>query len=336
MDQLSLQRDTLVKSLFSREDLSRQLLESMGETPGKLSGLIHSLGTQVARSALLPHLSTERYQTLEQTMLGEKEPETQRQIDLLREANLFMMTQELVQPEVVRPDPFAFLDRLSRGQVAHLIKDQPVRVKSLVLSRIDPEDTAGIMETYNQDMQLEVAVQIGNLHDTPLEMAQNVGRELAQMVSSLPDPRTVDVEGPTALVDLMGRTSADTSRYLLQSMKSKDTALAEQVEQRFFLFDSITLVSDELLPQAVRTMPSATVVQALQGADQEIQRKVIMAFPEQARAGMVNSVRAADFDEETIREARRQVVRKFQALAAQGKIDLKQISDAWQSGTGAS
>jgi flagellar motor switch protein FliG len=331
MQRLADHRDALVRMLFARNDLAPAVVEHMAAGAGKLPGLIHALGPKVARSALMPHLSVERYQELEATVLKEKPPEVGRQIEFLREANLYLVSQELAHPETVRPDPFAFVDRLSRGQVAHLIKEQPLKVKALVLSRIDAEDTAAIIESLPKDQQLEVAIQIGNLQDYPLEMAENVGRELAKLVHTLPDPRLVDVEGHTALVDLMGRTSADTSRYLLQALKSRDTELADQVERRFFLFDSIPMVPDELLPQAVRTIPSTTVVQALQGADQDIQRKVIMAFPEQARAGMVNSLRSANYDEETIREARRQVVRKFQSLAAQGKIDLKQISDAWQS-----
>jgi flagellar motor switch protein FliG len=72
-------------------------------------------------------------------------------------------------------------------------------------------------------------------------------------------------------------------------------------------------------------------VQALQGAPEGLQRKVLMAFPEQARPGLVNSLRAAKAEPAEVEEARRQVVARFQALARQGKINLKQISDAWQA-----
>ena len=114
-------------------------------------------------------------------------------------------------------------------------------------------------------------------------------------------------------------------------MKGKDVKLSEAVEKRFFMFEALPLVPQELLPQEVRVMPSQTVIQALQGADPEIQRKVILAFPEQARTGLVTTLRNARFDDETVLEARRQMVRRFQELAEQGKIDLKQISDAWQA-----
>jgi flagellar motor switch protein FliG len=103
------------------------------------------------------------------------------------------------------------------------------------------------------------------------------------------------------------------------------------VERRFFLFEAIPIVPDEILPQAVRTLPSGTVITALQGAPPELQRKVIMAFPDNARPGLVTALRASRADPEAVEEARRQVVAKFQALAMQGRINLKQISDAWQA-----
>jgi flagellar motor switch protein FliG len=113
-------------------------------------------------------------------------------------------------------------------------------------------------------------------------------------------------------------------------MKSKDTRLSQEVEKRFFMFEAIPMVPDEAVPQAVRTLPSSVVVQALQGSAQDIQRKVIMAFPEQARTGLVTALRASRADPEAVQDARRQVVAKFQELGRQGRIDLKQISDAWQ------
>jgi flagellar motor switch protein FliG len=190
---------------------------------------------------------------------------------------------------------------------------------------------AFVLEQYPKDVQLEIAVNIGNLHSLPLEMLDGVARDLAENARFVPDSRSVDIEGPTALVDLMGRASADTSMYLLQAMKAKDRKLSEAVEKRFFLFDAIPLVPEDVLPQAVRGMPSAVVIQALTGAPQDLQRKVLMAFPEQARSGLVNSLRASKAETGEVEEARRQVVARFQALARQGKIDLKKISDAWQS-----
>jgi flagellar motor switch protein FliG len=113
-------------------------------------------------------------------------------------------------------------------------------------------------------------------------------------------------------------------------MKAKDRKLSAEIEKRFFLFDAIPLVPEEALPQVVRRMPSQVVLQAIQGADPALQRKVIMAFPEQARTGMVTSLRGARFDAKTVMEARQQVVARFQLAASEGRIDLKAVIDAWQ------
>ena len=321
----------VVKAMFARPDIGRLLVQEWQSQTDKLSQLIHALGPQIARQALLPPLGVARYGDLEETVRSDKEPDRGKVIQTLKAANLFLISRELEHPEEIRVDPFAFLDELSRGQVGHLVKDEPVKVKAIVASRLKPEDMAFILEQYPKDMQLEIAVNIGNLHSLPLDMLDGVARDLAEKARHVPDARTVDIEGPTALVDLMGRASPDTSLYLLQAMKAKDRRLSEAVEKRFFLFDAIPLVPEDVLPQAVRGMPSAVVVQALQGAPEDLQRKVLMAFPEQARAGLVNSLRASKAAPAEVEEARRQVVARFQTLARQGKINLKQISDAWQA-----
>lgn len=330
--QLATLKQGVVKGMFARQELGRQLVQAWQGQPAKIGGLIHGLGPTIARQAMLPHLARETYQSLEEAVLTEtKPPTTEQMIEVMREANLFLLAQDLANPEQVRPDPFAFLRNLSWGQVGHLIKEEPINIKAIVLSRIDPSDTAQVLESVAKEMQLEIAVQIGNLQSMPLDMAEAVARDLAVKARQLPDARTVDIVGPKTLVDVMGRAPVETSRYLLNAMKAKDTRLSEAVESRFFMFEAIPLVPPEVLPQVVRTLPSDIVVQALQGVDQEIQRAVIMAFPEQARTGLVTTLRAAQFDEETVMESRRKVVAGFQALAEQGKIDLKQISDAWQA-----
>ncbi len=322
-------KSSVVKTLFARGDLGKDMAQAWQGQAAKLNVLIHALGPTVARQAMLPHMGLARYKDMEEAVRAEDAPGLEAQIETLREANLFLIGRELEKPEHIRPDPFAFLDDLSRGQVAHLIKDEPVKVKAIVLSRVKADDTARILETLPKEVQLEVAVNIGNFQSLPLDMLEGVALDLAEKARHVPDARSVDIEGPRALVDMMGRTSPATSLYLLQSMKSKDRKLSEQVEKRFMVFDAIPLVPDDILPQVVRTVPSAVVIQAMQGAAQDIQRKVILAFPEQARPGLVNSIKAAKFDAATVDEARRQLVGRFQTLAEQGRIDLKAISAAW-------
>jgi len=329
--QLAELRHNVIKRLFARPELGRALIQGWAGTPNKLGDLAHGLGLTIARQALLPNLSREDYQALEEKVYGEQAPDASRMLNTLREANLFMMTQEIVNPEIIRPNPFRFLDELTWGQIAHIIKDEPVKVKAVVLSRLKPEETARILEGLPKEMQLEIAVAIGNLRDLPLDMAESVGTGLAEKARYAPDARMVDIEGPAALVDLMARTSTATSHYLLEAMKAKDAHLSQEVEKRFFLFEAIPLVPDDMIPQAVRTLPSTVVIQAMQGASPDLQRKVIMGFPEQARTGLVTALRASRADPETVSEARRTVVAKFQELGRQGRIDLKQISDAWQA-----
>ncbi|MDH4247432.1 MAG: hypothetical protein OEW39_06420, partial [Deltaproteobacteria bacterium] len=323
-------RMSIIKRIMSRPELGKVLMDQWQDSPGKINMLIHGLGQRVSRQALVPHLGAERYQELEEAVLTEKAPEKSRLLAAMQEASVTLLTSEITHPELVRPNPFKFLSDMGWQQVAMLIKSEPVKIKAMVLSNLKPEITARILETFPQDSQLEVAVNMGNLSSIPVEMVSAVAEDLAEKARELPGGDAMSTQGPRGLVDIMGRANAQTSRYLLRSIKTKDLKLSEQVERLFFLFESIPSVPEEVLPQAVRTMPSTVVVQALQGADSELQRRVIMAFPERARPGIVTSLRAANFDQDTIQEARRQVVARFQQLADQGKIDLKKISDSWQ------
>lgn len=328
--ELNALRHSVVKRMFSRPELGQDLIADWQSSAPKLTALIHAVGPSIAREAVMPHMGQEQYQDIEETVLKGQPPDISRQLNAMRDANLFLISREISNPEILRANPFRFLDSMNWGQINQLVKAEPVRVKAIVLSRIDSEDSARIMDNLPREVQLEIAVEIGNLHDLPLDMAESVAMDLAIKARNVPDAKIVEVEGPMALVDVMGHTSSETTHYLLGAMKSKDTKLSQEVEKRFFLFEAIPLVPDDIMPQAVRTMPSNTVVTALQGAPEEIQRKVIMAFPENSRTGLVTALKASRANPELVAEARRRVVAQFQDLGKQGRIDLKQISDVWQ------
>ncbi|HEX7929048.1 MAG TPA: hypothetical protein VF678_15740, partial [bacterium] len=189
---------SVVRTLFARPELGKDLLTAWQGSASKLETVMHAVGPTLARTAMLPHMGLARYKDMEEAVRAENPPGLEEQIKALREANLFLLAAELEKPEHIRPDPFAFLDDLSRGQIAHLIKDEPVKVKSIVLSRVKSADTAKILETLPKEVQLEVAVNIGNLQNLPLEMLEGVALDLAEKSRRLPDARSVDVEGPRA------------------------------------------------------------------------------------------------------------------------------------------
>ena len=64
---------------------------------------------------------------------------------LLRDIQRILFTKMLTSPEDTETDPFGFLAKLSPSQIGYLINPEPVKIKAIVLSRLNSEDVATII-----------------------------------------------------------------------------------------------------------------------------------------------------------------------------------------------
>lgn len=246
---------------------------------------------------------------------------------------------EITTPDLKSPDSFSFLDDLTWGQVNYLIKEETVDVKVIVLSRLKSQDVARIMVMMPEKVQLELAVQFGALQTLAPEKFRKVAINLAEKAKKIPDAGKLKLKDPAALLDnffegtaklpeTIGQTSPETGEGLLADMNSQYAKPSKAVENHFFRFDYISLLHVDELSEAFRTLPWATVVAALLGASDEIQRKVIMVFSDKSRSSLALAMRRSRADKKTINEARRRVVAKFQRLSRMGRVDLKNFQDS--------
>lgn len=246
---------------------------------------------------------------------------------------------KILNSDLNSPDFFSFLDDLTWGQVNHLIKEESVDVKAIVLSRLKSQDVARIMVMMPEKVQLELAVQFGSLQDLAPEKSRRVAINLKEKAKKVPEAGKLDLKDPAALLnnflegtaklpETIGQTSPETREGLLADMKSQYAKPSKAAENHFFRFDYISFLHVDELSEAFRTLPWTTVVAALRGASDEIQRKVILVYSDKSRKSLALAIRRSRVDRKTVDEARRRVVAKFQRLSQMGRVNLKNFQES--------
>ena len=102
------------------------------------------------------------------------------------------------------------------------------------------------------------------------------------------------------------------------------------MESRFFLFDSIPVVPEEILTAVVRRLPPEEVITAIGGASKQLQEKVILCFPQKIRRALVGALKAQKPDVETIKDKRRKFVLEMQKMGEEKRVDLRKVHAAWE------
>ncbi|WP_426561203.1 flagellar motor switch protein FliG [Angustibacter sp. McL0619] len=227
-------------------------------------------------------------------------------------------------------DAFSFLaDADPRTLVSFLSGEHP-QVVAVVLAHLQLDQASVILSGLPPDQQAEVAHRIGTMERTNHEMVRVVADVLERQTSTVLQPgrNAAAVGGVQPLVDLINRADPATERIILESLESRDPALAEAVRARLFVFEDVTTLEDRGVQLVLRQVETGDLAVALKGVTDLVREKVLSNVSERARENLLEEIgllgpqRVA-----AVEEARAKIVQVIRSLEESGQIMLRRGGD---------
>ena len=321
----------IVKNLVGRPDWSRELIQEMTrdkQSMDQLATLIAMMGPEASRSLFRNQMTEQAYMDLEQ-LAKEAGPNSDDTAEVLKNIRMFLLTKQFLSPEQSFVDPFGFMKSLSSSQISFLLKNEPARIKAIVMARLDTEKAATILQTLSRDERTQVAVELGRMHEMPMELVEKVGFNLAEKARNVPDENSIAVNGVRFVADVLSDSDPVTRQELINGLRVSDQKLSEDVESSCFIFESIPVVPNDVLKEVVRQLPPDDVITAISGATKEIKEAVILCFPEQSRKALISSLKSKTPEKEEVRTARRKFVDSMREMADAERVNLRDVNSAF-------
>ena len=326
----------IVKNLVGRPDWSRELIQEMTrdkQSMDQLATLIAVMGPEASRSLFRNQMTEQAYMDLEQ-LAKEAGPNSDDTAEVLKNIRMFLLTKQFLSPEQSFVDPFGFMKSLSSSQISFLLKNEPARIKAIVMARLDTEKAATILQTLSRDERTQVAVELGRMHEMPMELVEKVGFNLAEKARNVPDENSIAVNGVRFVADVLSDSDPVTRQELINGLRVSDQKLSEDVESSCFIFESIPVVPNDVLKEVVRQIPPDDVITAISGATKEIKEAVILCFPEQSRKALISSLKSKTPEKEEVRTARRKFVDSMREMADAERVNLRDVNSAFANQAG--
>ena len=326
----------IVKNLVGRPDWSRELIQEMTrdkQSMDQLATLIAVMGPEASRSLFRNQMTEQAYMDLEQ-LAKEAGPNSDDTAEVLKNIRMFLLTKQFLSPEQSFVDPFGFMKSLSSSQISFLLKNEPARIKAIVMARLDTEKAATILQTLSRDERTQVAVELGRMHEMPMELVEKVGFNLAEKARNVPDENSIAVNGVRFVADVLSDSDPVTRQELINGLRVSDQQLSEDVESSCFIFESIPVVPNDVLKEVVRQLPPDDVITAISGATKEIKEAVILCFPEQSRKALISSLKSKTPEKEEVRTARRKFADSMREMADAERVNLLDVNSAFANQAG--
>ncbi len=172
--------------------------------------------------------------------------------------------------------PFEFVRKADTAHISNLIYNESPQTIALLLSYIEPKQAAEVISTLEPEAQVEVIRRIANMSSVQPEYIQEVERIMEKRLASMGMSDKTEIGGIDSVVKIVNSIDRGTEKFILESLDSNDTDLADEIRKRLFVFEDITKLSNQAIQRVLKEVENADLTIALKGATDEV-KKVIFA-----------------------------------------------------------
>jgi flagellar motor switch protein FliG len=221
--------------------------------------------------------------------------------------------------------PFEFLQFADARQVVSLLSGEHPQTIALVMAHMRPDHASAIITGLPPATQAEVAHRIALMERASPDVVAVVAENLQRKASAVLTPQEMSaVGGVQPLVEIINRTDPTTEKLILEGLEARDSALAEEVRSRMFVFADIVLLEERAIQLVLRGVETSTLATALKGVGEEVRDKIMRNLSERARENLdeemdlLGPVRLS-----MVEDARASVVQVIRRLEESGQIVIR-------------
>jgi len=230
------------------------------------------------------------------------------------------------------------LDRVSSGQagqgiealkwmdskaVAQIIGGEHPQIAAIVLSHLEPEQSAGILPLLSEEMRTDVLMRIASLNEVPQTALTELDQLVEKQANVAPPPALRRIGGARTVANILNAMERDKSGEELGKIEKADGQMHQQIKDLLFIFDNLLDVDDRGVQALLREVGSDTLAVALRGAEPEVQDKILRNMSKRAAEILKDDMEARGPVKLTdVEAAQKEIVVIAQRLAEEGTITL--------------
>ncbi|VAW52179.1 Flagellar motor switch protein FliG [hydrothermal vent metagenome] len=188
--------------------------------------------------------------------------------------------------------------------VAEVVKNEHPQIIAIVLSYLESDHAAEILNYLPERARSDVLMRIATLDGVPPAALQELNEVLENQFSGSNNVQNSGVGGIKTAADILNFMDGASEAVITETITEIDKDLAEAIQGQMFVFENLLEVDDKGMQTILRDVQSEQLIVALKGADDTMKEKIFSNM----------SSRAADMMRED--------------LEAKGPVKLKDVEDA--------
>ncbi|MBD0785027.1 flagellar motor switch protein FliG [Vibrio sp. Y2-5] len=177
-------------------------------------------------------------------------------------------------------------------QVASIIVNEHPQIQTIVLSYLDPDQSAEILAQFAERDRLDLMMRIANLEEVQPSALAELNEIMEKQFAGQAGAQAAKIGGLKAAADIMNYLDNNIEGALMDQMRDQDEDLATQIQDLMFVFENLVEVDDQGIQKLLRDVPQDVLQRALKGADDTLRDKIFKNMSKRAAELMKDDLEA--------------------------------------------
>lgn len=208
-------------------------------------------------------------------------------------------------------------------QVASIILNEHPQIQTIVLSYLEPEQSAEILSQFVERDRLDLMMRIANLEEIQPAALHELNEIMEKQFAGQAGAQAAKIGGLKAAADIMNYLDNNVEGILMDQIRDQDEEMASQIQDLMFVFDNLSDVDDRGIQTLLRDVPQEVLQKALKGAEDGLREKIFRNMSKRAAEMLqddleaMGPIRVAD-----VEAAQKEILSIARRLSDAGEIML--------------
>ena len=208
-------------------------------------------------------------------------------------------------------------------QVANIIRNEHPQIQTIVLSYLEPEQSAEILSQFPEKVRLDLTMRIANLEEVQPAALQELNEIMEKQFAGQAGAQAAKMGGLKAAADIMNYLDTNVEGQLMDSIREHDEEMSQQIQDLMFVFENLLDVEDRGIQAILREVQQDVLMKAIKGTDDALKDKILGNMSKRAAEMMADDLEAMPpVRISEVEAAQKEILSTARRLADSGEIML--------------
>jgi flagellar motor switch protein FliG len=208
-------------------------------------------------------------------------------------------------------------------QVATIIRNEHPQIQTIVMSYLEPEQSAEILAQFPEKVRLDLLMRVANLEEVQPAALQELNEIMEKQFAGQAGAQAAKMGGLKSAANIMNYLDTNIEGQLMDAIREQDEEMSQQIQDLMFVFDNLIDVDDRGIQAILREVQQEALMKAIKGADEELRNKITGNMSKRAAEMLIDDLEAmGPVRLSEVETAQKEILSVARRLADAGEVML--------------